>query len=453
MQHARLPRTLFAAELQLAAHSPGTERIEADDDDVPTSDEHASDLAQQLMLICRVIEGVMQQYAVHRSRCQRDSIGIGHCLKAVSGLYERSKRELVAHRALMMQLHIGAAQLQQVVAEAAPQYFVHQCLFPAQQVLAERTAIPGGQRLVSSKIMGWQLGTQGMVTAFNDELNGTSLRHGLTLGRLGKTVIPQEKIMLHIEPVKAFKDNYLWVFHQQGSTQAVVVDPGDAMPVQHYMQQQGLQLAAILITHHHNDHIGGVSELQKAWQVPVYGPASEKIPQVTRPLQEGDVIDVIGLQFRVLAVPGHTLEHIAYFAADADGSPLVFCGDTLFAAGCGRMFEGTPPMMYASLQKLATLPPTTRVYCTHEYTLSNLNFAKAALHDATAVTNRIISEQRKREQDQPTVPSTIALELATNPFLRCDDPVVLASLASQQNFMQRDPAQVFGALRKWKDNF
>jgi hydroxyacylglutathione hydrolase len=259
--------------------------------------------------------------------------------------------------------------------------------------------------------------------------------------------------MLHIEPVKAFKDNYLWVFHQSDDTRAVVVDPGDAAPVQAWLQQQGLQLAAILITHHHSDHIGGVSELQSAWHVPVYGPVSAKIPQVTNPLREGDKLVVAGMELRVLEVPGHTLEHIAYFAADVDGSPLVFCGDTLFAAGCGRMFEGTPPMMYSSLQKLASLPPDTRVYCTHEYTLSNLNFARAALRDAPRVRTRIADEQLKRDRDEPTVPSTIGLELQTNPFLRCDDPDVLAALASQQRLEQRDPALVFGALRKWKDSF
>jgi hydroxyacylglutathione hydrolase len=257
--------------------------------------------------------------------------------------------------------------------------------------------------------------------------------------------------MLHIEPVRAFKDNYLWTFHQSGSTQAVVVDPGDAAPVQRYLQQQGLQLAAILITHHHADHIGGVSELQNAWQVPVYGPDSAKIPQVTKPVREGDTVELPGLVLRVLAVPGHTLEHIAYFAADAEGSPLVFCGDTLFAAGCGRMFEGTPPMMHASLQKLADLPADTRVFCTHEYTMSNLAFAKAVLGDVVA--ERVGNEQRKRDADQPTLPSTLALELATNPFLRCEDPAVLGALASQQHFSATDPAQVFGALRRWKDGF
>ena len=162
-------------------------------------------------------------------------------------------------------------------------------------------------------------------------------------------------------------------------------------------------------------------------------------------------MEVLGITLHVLAVPGHTLDHIAYFAANVDGAPLVFCGDTLFAAGCGRMFEGTPPVMHASLQKLASLPMATRVFCTHEYTLSNLAFAKVVLGNVVA--ERIGNAQRKRDVDQPTLPSTMALELATNPFLRCDDPAVLAALASQQQFTGREPAQVFGALRSWKDSF
>lgn len=259
--------------------------------------------------------------------------------------------------------------------------------------------------------------------------------------------------MLHIEPVKAFKDNYLWVFHHSGQTEAVVVDPGDATPVQKYLASAGLKLSAILVTHHHADHIGGVAELQNHWQAPVYGPRSAKIPQVTHAVQDGDEITLLGTRFRVLAVPGHTLEHIAYFAEKSEGSPLVFCGDTLFAGGCGRMFEGTPPMMYTSLQKLANLPGNTRVYCTHEYTLSNLNFAKAVLGDSSALAQRTEQEQRKRDHDQPTLPSTMGLELATNPFLRCQDPVVLQALSQQQGLKEQDPATVFGALRRWKDVF
>jgi hydroxyacylglutathione hydrolase len=258
--------------------------------------------------------------------------------------------------------------------------------------------------------------------------------------------------MLHIKPVKAFSDNYLWVFHQTGSRDSAVVDPGDAAPIRAHLHQQGLRLTAILLTHHHADHIGGVTELQQQWQVPVYGPPSAKIPQVTHPLSENDELLVCGVNWRVLTVPGHTLEHIAYFATPEDDSPLVFCGDTLFAAGCGRMFEGTPAMMYASLQKLAALPKATRVYCTHEYTLSNLKFAKAVLANSAALAERIEVEQQKRQQDLATLPSSIELELTTNPFLRCEDPVVITALAAVGD-KTSNPAEVFGALRRWKDSF
>lgn len=261
--------------------------------------------------------------------------------------------------------------------------------------------------------------------------------------------------MLHVEAVKAFNDNYLWVLHAPGSTQAAVVDPGDARPVLAYLEKAGLQLAAILVTHHHADHIGGIADLLAHTSVPVYGPANARIPQVTRIVAEGDVLEILGHKFQVLEVPGHTLEHIAYFMGEATFTdpPLVFCGDTLFAAGCGRMFEGTPPMMHASLQKLAALPPATRVYCAHEYTLSNLRFAQAVMPSNPDVASRITTETAKRARAIPTVPTTIGLELRTNPFLRCEDPDVLAAVACQGPHDARDPANVFGTLRQWKDSF
>lgn len=261
--------------------------------------------------------------------------------------------------------------------------------------------------------------------------------------------------MLQIEPVKAFDDNYLWVFHQQGERGACVVDPGDAKPVLQYLASHDLTLSAILVTHHHADHIGGIEDLLARYDVPVYGPASAKIPQVTHPLREAGQVTVLGVTFTILAVPGHTLEHIAYYApASAQlSAPVLFCGDTLFAAGCGRMFEGTPPMMYASLQKLAALPPATLVFCTHEYTLSNLRFAKAVMPDNTYLHQRIRAEQHKRDDDLPTLPSTLELELQTNPFLRCSDPLVVANAMAHAKAAQKDPASVFGILRRWKDNF
>jgi hydroxyacylglutathione hydrolase len=176
---------------------------------------------------------------------------------------------------------------------------------------------------------------------------------------------------------------------------------------------------------------------------------------VTHPLRESEQVTVLGVEFQVLEVPGHTLEHIAYYApASAQlNAPVLFCGDTLFAAGCGRMFEGTPPMMYGSLQKLASLPPETAVFCTHEYTLSNLKFAEAVMPDNADVHQRVHAAKTSRANDLPTLPSTVELELRTNPFLRCTDPLVVSSAMAHAMAEQKDPATVFGVLRRWKDNF
>ncbi|MGV3593484.1 MAG: hydroxyacylglutathione hydrolase [Gammaproteobacteria bacterium] len=261
--------------------------------------------------------------------------------------------------------------------------------------------------------------------------------------------------MLHIEPVRAFNDNYLWVFHEPGSREACVVDPGDAVPVLDWLDRSGMTLHAILVTHHHGDHIGGIDTLLAHHRVPVYGPATPRIPQVNHAVADGDCITVLNHEFRVLAVPGHTLEHIAYVstARVTPAGPALFCGDTLFAAGCGRMFEGTPPMMHASLRKLAGLAPDTQVYCAHEYTLSNLRFAAAVMPDNPDVQARIESDSKKRERGEPTVPSNIGLELRTNPFLRSAEPAIIAAAQRQQPGSANDPATVFGVLRRWKDGF
>jgi hydroxyacylglutathione hydrolase len=261
--------------------------------------------------------------------------------------------------------------------------------------------------------------------------------------------------MLHIEPVKAFNDNYLWVFHEEGGTQACAVDPGDAAPVLAWLDATGLQLAAILVTHHHGDHIGGIDTLLQRFKVPVYGPATPRIPQVTHAVTDGDVVSVLGHEFRVLSVPGHTMEHIAYVSKDrvSENGPALFCGDTLFAAGCGRMFEGTPPVMHASLRKLAALPLDTQVFCAHEYTMSNLRFAAAVMPDNADVKQRIRNDGAKRERNEATVPSSIGLELRTNPFLRSAEPAVIAAAQRHQPGSAIDPATIFGVLRRWKDSF
>jgi hydroxyacylglutathione hydrolase len=255
-----------------------------------------------------------------------------------------------------------------------------------------------------------------------------------------------------IHPIPAFTDNYIWALHASDSNQLAVVDPGDAAPVVAYMQANGLQLSHVLITHHHPDPIGGLQQLKSAYDPVVYGPEPSGIAGITDFLHEGDSINLFGHVFDILEVPGHTLDHIAYSCQQA-GQAMLFCGDTLFAAGCGRLFEGTPAMMVESLAKLSSLDPATRVYCTHEYTLANLKFASAADGTNEDLQRRISREEEKRRQDLPTLPSTIELELATNPFLRCSDSKVVASIADRTGMEPDGPVEVFAALRSWKDKF
>ncbi len=255
-----------------------------------------------------------------------------------------------------------------------------------------------------------------------------------------------------IHPLPAFRDNYIWTLAGDNGRAACVVDPGDAAPVIAFLDAGGLRLADILITHHHMDHTGGLRELIGRYRPRVFGPAG--IAGIDRTLAEGDLIEVFGVDFRVLEVPGHTLDHIAYFH---DGSrhdtPILFCGDTLFAAGCGRLFEGAPAQMLDSLRKLMALPPQTAVYCAHEYTLANLRFAAAAEPRNSALRSRMTDARGKRDSGRPTLPSTIELELATNPFLRCGRPELAASARRRLGRPATDEVEVFAAIRQWKDQF
>ena len=257
--------------------------------------------------------------------------------------------------------------------------------------------------------------------------------------------------MLSIQPIPAFNDNYIWLLSDSDSRQAYVVDPGDAAPVVSALEKQQLSLEGILITHHHLDHVGGVEQLRAQYSPVVYGPTNPAITGVDRRLQAGDHIDILATGFDVMEVPGHTLDHIAYFHQGE--RPLLFCGDTLFAGGCGRVFEGTPPMMHASLKSLAALPSDTAVYCAHEYTLANLAFARAVEPDNEALARREAEAEAARARNEPTVPSSLALELATNPFLRCSQPDLLASLKSQGRLQGESAPEVFATVRGWKDNF
>jgi hydroxyacylglutathione hydrolase len=254
--------------------------------------------------------------------------------------------------------------------------------------------------------------------------------------------------MLNIIPIPAFKDNYIWMLHDH--QHVVVVDPGDAAPVLAYLNLHKLKLAAILCTHHHNDHVGGVCKLVELYNVPVYGPQLEDIPCVSHMLGDGDVIEIQELKIKlsVIDIPGHTLGHIAYL-----GTGYVFCGDTLFGCGCGRLFEGTATQLFHSLQRLANLPDETKVYCGHEYTEANIRFAQVCEPDNARLKQRQADVQALRAAGRPTLPSTIALEKATNPFLRCAEPSVIATTVSMTQIKETDETSIFTALRTWKNNF
>lgn len=259
--------------------------------------------------------------------------------------------------------------------------------------------------------------------------------------------------MIQIEALPAFSDNYIWLLQDPDNRRCAVVDPGDAAPVLAWLEKHGdWRLDDILITHHHNDHVGGVEALKAATGARVAGPAHERIPGRDLALEDNATIRTLGVDFQVFAVPGHTLGHIAYFAPDTP-VPLLFSGDTLFAAGCGRLFEGTPEQMHRSLQRLAALPEATLVYCAHEYTLSNLRFAVAVEPDNLEVARRFADVERLRAEDRITLPSTIGLERLTNPFLRTAETSVKQKADERTGSVNPTPSAVFAGLRAWKDRF
>jgi hydroxyacylglutathione hydrolase len=282
---------------------------------------------------------------------------------------------------------------------------------------------------------------------------------------------------MNLIPIPAFDDNYLWLLHD--GRRALVVDPGDAQPVLRMLQDRQLQLESILVTHHHADHTGGVDALREATGARVFGPARERIPQPFTPLQDGDTVRALDLDFQVIEVPGHTAGHIAFYMAptlsasrDAlptegahpawggpapdgtvlDGRSLLFCGDTLFSGGCGRLFEGTPAQMLASLDRLAALPGDTRVCCTHEYTMGNLRFALAVEPDNRELIGYHARCAALRDDGKPTLPTSIAQELLINPFLRTRQATVMAA-ARRFDPAAHDDNTVFAAIRQWKNQF
>jgi hydroxyacylglutathione hydrolase len=266
--------------------------------------------------------------------------------------------------------------------------------------------------------------------------------------------------MLIVQAVNAFDDNYIWLIRRPDRPQVAIVDPGDAEPVIAAITAQSLEPVAILITHHHWDHVGGIGDLLAHYPqqppIPVYGPANETIPYISRPLGEADTVHIEALEadFRVLDVPGHTAGHIAYFHSGGDSDEnnnLVFVGDTLFAGGCGRLFEGTPAQMHDSLVRIAALPDDTQVYCAHEYTADNLVFARIAEPDNAALQIRQQTVQQQRARGEATVPSLLAEEKATNPFLRCAQPEIIRGAEGFSGRKLATGDEVFAAVRHWKD--
>lgn len=283
-------------------------------------------------------------------------------------------------------------------------------------------------------------------------------------------VRPNENLRMELTALPAFTDNYIWMLSV--GRDALVVDPGEAEPVIAALRERDLLLRGILVTHHHGDHVGGIDALRpwlKDGQGQVWGPARERIPAPFTPLSEGQHVSLLGLDFEVLEVPGHTAGHIAFVLRQPGGgqAPLLFCGDTLFSGGCGRLFEGTPAQMQASLARFAALPAETRVCCTHEYTLSNLRFAREIEPDNRALAEYQAWCEGQRAQGQPTLPSRVGLELQINPFLRCTEPSVQAAARRHTSFsptqrprpgeapqdLAPESLAVFAALRQWKNDY
>lgn len=255
--------------------------------------------------------------------------------------------------------------------------------------------------------------------------------------------------MLTVTSIEALKDNYIWVIHVPKSSKVIIVDPGESAPVETYLQKYNLSLSAILLTHHHWDHVSGVPDLiAQNRSIKVFGPRHEKLPFVTDVVIEGDIVCHEDINLEVMHIPAHTLEHVAYFNTD-----MIFTGDTLFGGGCGRIFEGTPLQMYNALLRICTLSPHTQVFCGHEYTVNNLLFASLVEPYNAQIKDRLIRAQELRDLNKPTLPSTIALEINTNPFLRTGVAAVVESAEKQSKTTLNSPVTVLAALRTWKNNF
>ena len=256
--------------------------------------------------------------------------------------------------------------------------------------------------------------------------------------------------MLEIIPLPALKDNYIWLLKNRASGHVAMVDPSEAKPVLEMLDSENLIPVAILITHHHWDHVGGIAEITADYDIPVYTPKTESVEGSTHPVGEGNVVSLpeLNLTLNILDVPGHTAGAVAYYTES-----VVFSGDTLFTAGCGRLFEGTPTQMHASLNKFKSLADNTLLYCGHEYTLANLQFASTVEPDNKVIQERLVQTRLAREKNAATVPAAMAIEKESNPFLRCDHADVIQAASHYTKKSLSEPVEVFAAIREWKNNF
>jgi len=259
--------------------------------------------------------------------------------------------------------------------------------------------------------------------------------------------------MIYISGLPVFQDNYIWLIENDLNANIAVVDPGSSKEVIDYCIKHNKLLTDILITHHHHDHIGGIPELANKFSPEIYGPFKENIPCITQRLVENDKIELFGADINIIDTPGHTLGHISYFTSHNNHPYTLFCGDTLFCGGCGRLFEGTVAQMFNSLNKLAALPVSTLIYCAHEYTQSNLQFAYQVEPKNSELTKRIQAVAKSRDNGESTVPSTLEIELKTNPFLRTEQPEIISSAEHHSGTPLKHSEDVFATIRKWKDNY
>ena len=257
--------------------------------------------------------------------------------------------------------------------------------------------------------------------------------------------------MFEIFPIRALSDNYVWILVE--GEQAIIVDPGEAKPVLETLNELKLNLTGIIITHHHFDHTAGIQEVKDHFNCDVYGPEGGHIQGIDSPLKDNEEFELLGKKFIALSTPGHTLDQLAYYSDEACSEPILFCGDTLFSAGCGRIFEGTPLQMYESLSRFSTLPVNTKVYCGHEYTQSNLTFASTVEPENEFIKDKIDEVNKLRELGKETLPSDLASELKMNPFMRCKEKTVIDAATNYSGNELKEPHEVLGAIRDWKDNF